>query len=256
MRTAPSARFLWKKFCLLAFLTRRIPRHGWQQWVHGLRERGPAYTAMELSKILPASATTIIDAGAHHGDFADALDFLYAPRNLLAVEANPALGEPLRARFTTRPHISVITAALAESKGAQTFNVYNFDAASSFYTCRTGHLNLLGFDEQHQTITVSTTTLESIFNEHGLQKVDLLKLDCQGAELAILRGAGSRLGDIQAVFTEVSFDPVYERAPLFGELHSFLREAGFILSGLSGFSGQGTSIQWADALYLNQRTLK
>jgi hypothetical protein len=35
-----------------------------------------------------------------------------------------------------------------------------------------------------------------------------------------------------------------------------MRESGFILSGLGGFAGQGTSIQWADALYLNQRTLK
>jgi FkbM family methyltransferase len=252
----PSAHFLWKKFCLLAFLTRRIPRHGWQQWMRGLRERGPAYTAMELSKILPASAGTIIDAGAHHGDFAAALDFLYAPRSLLAIEANPLLSASFRIRFAARPHISLITAALAESKGTRNFNVYKFDAASSFYTCRTGHLNALGFDEQYQSIAVPTTTLESIFTEHGLQKVDLLKLDCQGAELAILRGAASRLGDIQAIFAEVSFDPIYDSAPLFGELHGFLRDAGFILSGLSGFSGQGSSIQWADALYLNQRTLK
>ena len=69
----------------------------------------------------------------------------------------------------------------------------------------------------------------------------------------MLKGAGNRIRDIRWVYCEVSIDPIYEGAPLFGEVHAFLRAAGFELRHMDGFSGAGRSIQWADALYANVR---
>jgi FkbM family methyltransferase len=242
----------WKKGRLLLFLTGRVGRYGWSQWLRGLRARRMSYLAMDLAKLLPPDARTIIDVGAHTGLVADALDFLYCPSRLWAVEPNPAHGAQLEATFRGRPNVVVVKCCLGETSGEVSFNAYEFDAASSLFPCKPGHLASMGFSEKKTLLKVPMKTLVELMPT-DVQALDLLKLDCQGAELSVLRGAGERIHDIRWVYCEVSIDPIYDGAPLWGELHDFLRSRGFELRGLSGFSGSGLSIQWADALYFNRK---
>jgi FkbM family methyltransferase len=244
--------FLWKKVRLLVFLTRRVPRFGCSQWLRGLRERDVSYAAMELARILPQHASTIVDVGAHTGLVADALEFLFRPTRLWAVEPNPKLWARLEARFKGRPQVAVVKCCLGEKSGEVSFNVYEFDAASSLYSCKPGHMASMGFSELSTPVTVPMKTLSELI-PGDLATLDLLKLDCQGAELSVLRGAGQRIHAVRWVFCEVSIEPIYDNAPLWGELHAFMRSSGFELRGVSGFSGAGQSIQWADALYANTR---
>ncbi len=241
-----------KKIRLLGFLTRRIPRFGWSQWLRGIREREMAYLAMELAELLPPSASTIVDVGAQMGLVAEALDFLYMPRRLWAVEPNPAHGPGLEARFRGRPQFTVVKSCLGEKNGDVSLNVYDFDAASSLYSCRPGHMASLGLSEHNTTVTVPMTTLREMLPS-DLVVIDLQKLDCQGAELSVLKGADERIHGVRWIFCEVSIEPIYDGAPLLGEVHGFLRNAGFELRRMGGFSGAGKSIQWADALYANNR---
>ena len=242
--------FTLKKIRLLIFLTRRVPRFGWPQLLRGIRERKVSYLAMDLADMLPGSVATIVDVGAHSGLVADALDFLFRPERLWAVEPNPAHSQNLDARLGNRPHINIVKCCLGETSGEVNFNVYDFDAASSLYSCLPGHLESLGLSEGHSPLKVKMTTLRELLPEN-LKTLDLLKLDCQGAELAVLKGAGPRIHQIRWVYCEVSIDPIYSGSPLFGELHAFLRSKGFELHRLGGFSGARHSIHWADALYAN-----
>jgi FkbM family methyltransferase len=247
-----NVRFFLKKGRLLLFLARRIPRFGWSQFARGMREREVSYLAMDLARILPSSASTIVDVGAHSGLVPDALDFLYGPRRIWAVEPNPSWAPELERRFKDRPQFVLVHKCLGESSGEVTLNVYDFDAATSLYACKAGHLSSLGLSEHYSPVKVPGVRLSELL-PGDVAVFDLVMLDCQGAELSALRGAGSRLNDIRWIYCEVSIDPIYEGAPLFGEVHAFLRSAGFELRHLGGFSGVGTSIQWADALYANLR---
>jgi FkbM family methyltransferase len=242
--------FTRKKAHLLMFLARRIGSHGWPQFFRGLRERKMSYLAMELAERLPAQAATVVDVGAHTGVMSDALDFLYRPNRIWVVEPNPARRAELEERFRGRPQFTIAATCLGETEGQVAFNAYDFDAASSLFTCKAGHLAALGLSEQSRPLVVPMTTLRDLI-PGDVPVVDLLKLDCQGAELSVLKGAGKRIRDIRWIFCEVSIDPIYEGAPLWAEVHSFLRESGFELRGMSGFAGAGRSIQWADALYAN-----
>lgn len=62
-----------------------------------------------------------------------------------------------------------------------------------------------------------------------LAALDFLKIDVQGAELMVFRGGRTRLAQAVAIQTEVSFVPLYEEQPLFGDVDRELREQGFIL---------------------------
>ena len=53
-------------------------------------------------------------------------------------------------------------------------------------------------------------------------------MDVQGAELGVLRHGPDTLADCLAVQLEVSFVPLYEGQPPFGEVDLFMRAAGFL----------------------------
>lgn len=59
-----------------------------------------------------------------------------------------------------------------------------------------------------------------------------LKTDTQGFDMHVLRGFGDRLKDIRGIQIEVAFKPIYEGMPHYGEVLSFLEQAGFAPSGV------------------------
>ena len=77
--------------------------------------------------------------------------------------------------------------------------------------------------------SVSLTTLDQWCAEHGVDHVDMLKLDTQGSELGVLQGAEATLATVQLLEIEVEFNPLYEGQPLFGDIDAFLRARGFLL---------------------------
>lgn len=74
-------------------------------------------------------------------------------------------------------------------------------------------------------VPVVTQRLDDI---EEVQYVDLLKIDAQGSELAVLRGGEKRLAQAVAVQAEVSFVPLYKGQPTLGEIDAELRRQGFM----------------------------
>lgn len=83
---------------------------------------------------------------------------------------------------------------------------------------------------------------------------EVLKLDVQGMELAILRGLGPVLAEIDVVEIEVSFVPTYTDQPLIQEVLDFMVDNGFGMIHIVAFgvAGTGSAIQ-ANAIFGNRR---
>jgi hypothetical protein len=96
--------------------------------------------------------------------------------------------------------------------------------------------------------------LDDVAAEAGITAVDLLKIDCQGAELRILQGAGDLLRRIRLIYTEVTFEPIYIGGAQFHEVHAYLRNAGFDLAQISALESMHGSINQGDALYVRADT--
>ncbi len=131
---------------------------------------------------------TIIDVGAHYGYFS-----IFASLNS-GPEATIIAVEPAQHNF------EVLRRNIRDSRVE---NVYPIKVAISG---QSGEANLyLGRSENHslfrekegqvETEKVRTLTLDSLLQEQDIEKVDFLKLDCEGAEYPILLDAGAPLLD-------------------------------------------------------------
>ncbi|CAE8726148.1 unnamed protein product [Polarella glacialis] len=111
---------------------------------------------------------------------------------------------------------------------------------------------------------MQTRRLDDLLPEIPGGGADFLKLDVQGYELAVLKGAVAALKEVLVVHTEVEFVEMYERQPLFAEVDQFMRSAGFVFHRFMSLHGrpmkplhlvsnplQPISQQlWADAVYV------
>jgi FkbM family methyltransferase len=108
---------------------------------------------------------------------------------------------------------------------------------------------------------VEVQPLDALLVGHQIDDVDFLKVDTQGSELHILRGASGILARAAVgVEVEVEFAPIYKGQPLFADVDAHLRSLGFSLFDLRpcywkrgigrGVGGPRGQIVWADALYL------
>ena len=81
---------------------------------------------------------------------------------------------------------------------------------------------------------------------HNIQVIDLLWLDLQGLEPAVLRKSERVLKSIRLIHTEVSFIETYKGVELFPEFNAYLKSHNFKLLKLNkDFKDMG------NALYLN-----
>jgi hypothetical protein len=90
-----------------------------------------------------------------------------------------------------------------------------------------------------EVTTIQTQTIDDWVSECDIGELDHMKIDAQGAELAILEGAARSLSSVRSLNLEVQFSRLYEGTPLFGDIDLFLRERGFVLWRLGELSHCG-----------------
>ncbi|MBK8161268.1 MAG: FkbM family methyltransferase [Rhodospirillaceae bacterium] len=91
----------------------------------------------------------------------------------------------------------------------------------------------LSYGTLDKVIDVPLMTLSDFIDKHARPLPNLIKLDVQGAELAIFQSTKpEHWHDILAIQTEVEFAELYAGQPLFGDIDGHLRARGFILFDL------------------------
>jgi FkbM family methyltransferase len=129
---------------------------------------------------------TVLDIGAHQGFYTLLASSKVGSRgSVVAFEPSP--------REMRRLHINLI---LNRCHNVSTVKKALNDTAADadFYVCRgveTGCNSLYPpvVAERTEKIRIKTTTLDAYLNDASLDRVDFIKIDVEGAELSVLRGA-------------------------------------------------------------------
>ena len=96
-------------------------------------------------------------------------------------------------------------------------------------------------------------SLDSYCKEVGVEFIDIVKLDTEGYELAVLQGAESllRSGRIGMVYTEVNFDRFWNDCALYHHIATYLEGHGVDLFGIYGLgTGAFGATRSGDALFM------
>ncbi|HVC76695.1 MAG TPA: FkbM family methyltransferase [Candidatus Micrarchaeaceae archaeon] len=122
--------------------------------------------------------------------------------------------------------------------GAQRLNLYSDRDYSSVYELADRYTRLwLHGIEKDSSVEAEVVTLDSFVADHPDLCPDFLKLDVQGAELAILQGGEQTLQRTGLVEVEVEFAEMYRGQPLFHDIAAFMSNRGFELLYLNrGFA--------------------
>jgi FkbM family methyltransferase len=181
---------------------------------------------------------TWIDVGAHHGETTLVSAILNPCLKIYALEPNLSAAAMLMGRA---PNYFVVPMAVAEKDGTADFHMNALDVASSLLPLNESATRAwIGGEGLRvvSVVTVPTVRLDTFMDRVGINKVDFLKIDAQGADLFVLRSAGSRLEDIRRITLEadVTQARLYQGSAGRNEIVAYLQERGFSLAAVEAQS--------------------
>jgi len=194
-------------------------RTGFNEFVHWIHSLG-------LER-----ANWIVDAGANHGDFAQAASAVLPEANVLLIEPLPALHQELERRVAERPQRwQLARCALGSVRGTAELHI---DSR------RDDIASLVGFGADYRRVNASAVgskvlmcevrTLEDLCVERGITAIDLLKVDVEGFEFEVIEGAGELLARTGAIVIELSLIRRADSEDAIERMLHILRLAGFRL---------------------------
>jgi hypothetical protein len=78
-------------------------------------------------------------------------------------------------------------------------------------------------------VKIATDTLDNQLEKNGIKEVDFIKIDTEGADFSILRGAKNSINNVLGIEVEIYFAPIRENQPLFHDMDKYISELDFQL---------------------------
>jgi FkbM family methyltransferase len=185
----------------------------------GRRSTEPRITALMLAILDTWDIQTFWDIGANIGYYAWLVRSTRPEVRVLAVEPDATNFRLLEHTRRYAPGVEILNVAVSEREGAATFLIDSVSGATGTLEVATDTFNERHYGESRRSTTVPTRTLDSLTT--GRTPPDLIKIDVEGHESAVLAGASCVMQAGPIILIE-AFD---DHSPA---LH-ILRGAGFEL---------------------------
>lgn len=223
--------------------------------VEEIAHRHGALFGAQAALLAIDASLTILDGGMHHGESAEKYLQAFPAARVIGFEPaaeNLAIARQRLAGYGDR--VRFVGSGLADSAAGAELKVNSHDGTHSLLEIG----DVAQWDGPATTLerrVIPTVTLDGYCAAHGLERIDVLKLDIQGGELPALRGAEGLLHGraVRLIAAEVCFVPLYRDMPLFWDVAAWLRARGYALHGLFDLhhvrDGSG-ALRWADAIFV------
>jgi len=160
-----------------------------------------------LRERIAPSAMFIVDVGANVGEWLDGMRALKGPElfSALAFEPSASAAARLRARFAGDERVRITEAAVGDESGTLSF--FEEDDAGKGSSLVPDFMRSAG-----TTRSVSVTTLDAAVTSAGWERIDFLKIDAEGYDLRVLRGAASLLAHRQIAVLQFEYNRPWQLA--------------------------------------------
>lgn len=180
----------------------------------------------------------VLDIGANAGQFGRELrDTGYRGR-IVSFEPLTEAFKRLQAAARGDEGWRVLNLALGDAPGTQKIHLAANSESSSLLEMLPLHLDAAPYSRYTGEETIRVETLDAMFDDvcKGAQNI-FLKIDTQGYEAQVLRGATRSLERIDTIQLEMSLAPLYAGQALFGDLYANLTGRGYVLVGVENNFG-------------------
>jgi FkbM family methyltransferase len=206
----------------------------------------------DVGLLLQDSANPLcLDVGANHGEITASMLALKPTNRIHAFEPSAKCQSLLRTRFGSSSRVTLVASGLGDEEGAREFLTYTNDQLSSFLPLQTDSRNPFRDEVEVARVQVPVTTLDLYAARANLGPIDLLKIDTQGFDLRVRRGAAGLLqkGQITHVLIELNFLELYQGQANPAEIIAFLGQHGLHLVDFYEKCRQNQRLGWCTALF-------
>lgn len=211
-------------------------KRGHRLYKNGIVNRGEfIFNSYRLNNISFKPGDVVIDCGANSGDLHLELQVREPGISYIGIEPNPDDFKSL-ARNVSLSNKTLLNLALGEQDGVLPFYVYTEKGDSSIveppvYTHK---------------ISVDVVRLDKVFVDINIDRVKLLKLEAEGYEIEILRGASGLLDRIEYIAVDGGYERGKDKEQTFTWMTNFLI--------LNGFEIIDIYFPWCRALFRRRET--
>lgn len=178
----------------------------------------------ECFEALIRPGDTYFDVGGHIGYHASLAALRTGPTGrVFAFEADPAMHAKLAANLRQFPWATAVHSAVWEQSGT-----LEFERTSDGNESGWGTLTAVRDLRQGEHLRVPAATLDDFCAKASIDRLDAMKIDAEGSELAILRGARATLGRFRPVVVmEINQILLQQGGTTPGEIVDFLGEQNY-----------------------------
>lgn len=176
-----------------------------------------------VSDFITVENPVLFDVGAHSGDWSNEMRKRFPLARIVQFEPNPENAALLRR--STDLSTTLIEAAVSDTAGSATLHI---SKASSDTSSLVARRESIFQNNDYEPVEVRMVTIDETVSELGLEKIDFIKLDIEGNELAALRGAQNCLknGMIRSLAFEFGSGNINTRT-YFHDFWDLLHPLGF-----------------------------
>lgn len=165
----------------------------------------------------------ILDVGAYSGKWTSSILTIYPDSKYIMFEAQPSKEIILNDMKNKHKNVFYHMGLLGnENKTDVPF--FLMETGSSVLSENTEHI-------REQTL-LSMTTIDDLLETETINGSCFLKIDVQGFEIEVLKGASKTLSQVDLVLLEVSILEYNEGSPLIHEILQYMNEQGFITNDI------------------------
>jgi FkbM family methyltransferase len=208
-----------------------------------------------ISKYLKNSKSiTIVDIGAHRGDFIDLLEKHFRVEKAILIEPIPNLASYLGSKFNRKDFFIYQNVLSDKDRTKIEFQINEYSETSSMLIFKSEMDELSNVNTKLAKVeSIISRTLDSIVFETQFPSIDLIKIDVQGVEHLVLKGGKETLARTKYMWIESSFKPLYIGSSVFQDIYDFMEKNGFLLLEiLPGYRSSGNELLQVDALFTNR----
>tara|TARA_B100001248_G_C27374270_1_gene453332 strand:- start:402 stop:1082 length:681 start_codon:yes stop_codon:yes gene_type:complete len=203
----------------------------------------------EISKVFQGlglnSNLLIFDVGAHKGQTSSHFCKLFPQSFIHAFEPSPYLFTEINKNLSKIKNIRCHNIALGEADGEAFLTRPDSDLCGQVVNT-----------QEKNSSSISVRRLDGFCIVENISAIDLLKIDVEGNELSVLKGASGMIekNAIRAIFLECDFNKEDKQHSYFFDIFDFLSQENFCFHGLFDVVRYSPSygIGFCNALFLNR----